>query len=458
MRRRLIAVGTTLVCFVSAGSSGSLAYGAAPYEDPHGSQLWAARFNDPLDASDTALALAVSPTADTVYVTGSAEGRRGYGYTTLAYRVDTGQLRWVARFGRGYDQAIAITVSSDGTRVFVTGYSSKGFTRSRDYGTVAYDAATGEQLWSAIYGSALGDDGADRIAVSPDDATVFVSGFSQLSRSLVAPTVVAYDAVSGAELWVASAPVDGNSFGLGVSPDGTLVYETGECCGAKDDYFTIALDAHSGAEVWRAEYDGPGHGQDAPMGLVVAPDGGRIFVTGLSVGLQHYEYATVAYDATSGDELWVSRYDGHDHKGGFGYAIGIIPDGSVVYATGEVLTQLSAYGTVAYDAATGDELWERQYHSVGAGYNVAHALAVAPDASGLYVTGVGQMNSSTAFQTVAYDPSTGELRWVATYFGPDKQEDDAYSIGVTPDGEVVFVTGRSYGPANADYATVAYQA
>ena len=75
--------------------------------------------------------------------------------------------------------ATAVTVSPDGGTVFVT-RDSEGNGTNRDYATVAYNAATGQQLWARRYNGPgnAGDDPA-AIAADPKGKTVFVTGYSQ---------------------------------------------------------------------------------------------------------------------------------------------------------------------------------------------------------------------------------------------------------------------------------------
>ena len=56
-----------------------------------------------------------------------------------------------------------------------------------------------------------------------------------------------------------------------------------------NDYATVAYDAATGAGLWTRRYDGPSHGSD--VGLSVATDGARVYVTGSSEG-----YLTLAYE------------------------------------------------------------------------------------------------------------------------------------------------------------------
>ena len=76
----------------------------------------------------------------------------------------------------------------------------------------------------------------------------------------------------------------------------------------------MAYDASTGTELWVTRYNGPGNGDDyAAYALGMSPDGSAVFVTGYSVGSGYggaSDYATVAYEPGTGRRLWVARYDG----------------------------------------------------------------------------------------------------------------------------------------------------
>src|SRR5438105_4459521 len=119
--------------------------------------------------------VAFSPDASTVYVTGLGQGHeKGYNFTTIAYDAATGTQIWLAKTNvSADDEANAIVTSPDGSKVFVTGFSASG-SKGYDYLTVAYDATTGARLWSARYnGPANADDYAWAIGVAPDGSKVF---------------------------------------------------------------------------------------------------------------------------------------------------------------------------------------------------------------------------------------------------------------------------------------------
>ena len=50
------------------------------------------------------------------------------------------------------------------------------------------------------------------------------------------------------------------------------------------DYATVAYDASTGAKLWVKRYNGPGNGDDVAHALGVSPDGSQVFVTGLTAG------------------------------------------------------------------------------------------------------------------------------------------------------------------------------
>ena len=386
-----------------------------------------------------------------------------------------GEQLWVKRYngpgnaGNGDDNAFALGVSPDGSTVFVTG-SSTGSTFFTDYATVAHDASTGKLLWVRRYnGPGNDNDVAAALGVSPDGFTVFVTGLSFGSTGDFDYATVAYDASTGALLWVRRYNGPGNSDdfanALGVSPDGSTVFVTGSAYGGSTstDYATVAYDASTGAGLWVRRYNGLASSAsgDEATSIAVSPDGSKVFVTGSSTGSTFFsDYATVAYDASTGAGLWVMLYDGPANGDDNATALRISPDGSTVFVTGDSVgsTGFSDYATVAYDASTGSQLWVTRYEPPGIGSDVAHAIGVTPDGSTVFVTGRSDRSPSFSdYATVAYDASSGAQLWVRRYNGPRNGVDDATALGVSPDGSKVFVTGRSEGSGSReDYASIAY--
>ena len=95
-----------------------------------------------------------------------------------------------------------------------------------------------------------------------------------------------------------------------------------------------AVSVTPGAKLWAARYNGPVNGNDEASALGVSPDGTRVFVTGQSIGSTSCcaDYATVAYNASTGARLWVARYHGPGN-GALAKALGVSPDGTKVFVT-----------------------------------------------------------------------------------------------------------------------------
>jgi hypothetical protein len=251
---------------------------------------------------------------------------------------------------------------------------------------------------------------------------------------------------------------------IAVSPDGSRVYVTGSSWGGDPaaggthyDMVTIAYAAGSGAQLWIARYSGPGNSQDSGWALAVSADGSRLFVTGMShQGVPNWDYATVAYDAETGEQLWVARYDATNVDRAWSLALS--PAGDQVFVTGD---SGGNYGTVAYDAASGTQQWVALYDG-GSGYDVARFVGASSDGGRVFVTGVSSGGAITKsdYATVAYDADSGAQQWVMRYNSLVNGDDWAFSLGISPDGERVFVTGWGDGSviSGLDYATICYLA
>jgi hypothetical protein len=66
------------------------------------------------------------------------------------------------------------------------------------------------------------------------------------------------------------------------------------------DYATIAYNASSGSRHWQKRFNGLGNYVDVPLALAVSPDGSRVLVTGFSSrSPADTDYTTIAYAAWS---------------------------------------------------------------------------------------------------------------------------------------------------------------
>ncbi|MFE7225971.1 S8 family serine peptidase [Nocardioides sp. NPDC057577] len=299
------------------------------------------------------------------------------------------------------------------------------------------------------------------VLLNPDGTRLYMSGFTRpAGAGGLAPDFLtaAYDPKTGEPLW--EIQWDGSNggsdepAGFGMSPDGETVYVSGTSGG---DLVAIAYDGASGAEKWNTSLDGPGQASDTVNDLVVSPDGKRIYVTGYqNVGDTHLDYATVAFDAATGEQLWVSRYDDPVNGTDDARAIAVSEDGATIVVTGQSRgagTGLTDWGTVAYDAETGEQLWDVLRNGSANGIDISDQVQIA--GSTVVVTGgVGNTDRQTDWATVGYDLATGEEKWSSEHGGAGTDVPQATEL--TPDGSKILVTGNVEGATNMDYATVAY--
>ena len=257
--------------------------------------------------------------------------------------------------------------------------------------------------------------------------------------------------------WAAryNGPGNNSDFAYSVAVDGSgNVYITGwTIVGAYADYTTIKYNS-SGVQQWVANYNGTAGGTD--YAYAIAVDGsGNVYVTGGSVGLEtnYYDYATVKYDA-SGVQQWVRRYD----LGGGDIASLIAVDGSGnIYVSGYSGGSGTGddYATIKYNSS-GSQIWVARYSGVAIGGGERPYSLALDGAGNVYVTGESSDSSIHAdYATVKYN-SSGVQQWASRYNASGTSTDIAYSIAVSPSGNVC-VTGSSYTvPTSSDYLTIQY--
>jgi len=282
------------------------------------------RYNGPANKTDEARAMAVDSQGN-VYVTGRSKGGTGFfAYATIKYSPNFQQL-WVKRFGYALSSSEATAIAVDGQgNVYVTGSSGN------DYATIKY-SSSGQQLWVSRYNGPLnGNDVATAIALD-SQGNVYVTGGSFNEMSDEDYTTVRYSP-SGQELKVLrwDGGIGSYDRARAIAVDGQdNVYVTGSSREYSSDYATIKY-SPSGDQLWVSLYD---YGTYNDVATAIAVNNkGIVYVTGWSEsGLSSDDYATIAYNS-SGQQLWVKRYNGTGK--GYDDATAIAVNNGRVYVTG----------------------------------------------------------------------------------------------------------------------------
>jgi hypothetical protein len=452
--------------------------------------------------------LAMSPAGDRAYVAGSFRptGTTLPQLVVLAYDVATGAQRWNTTYAAPAGFGVRpsdVSVSPDGTRLFVTSTETRSTNDATDDShiiTQAVTAASGAREWTARYDRPGGS--AHSVAVASDANSVYVVGQSISPDSGADFVTLGYNAATGAQRWTATSTSSGAGLdipsAIGIVPGGTVVVtgtrgvefdydsiadQNQASFGgiSKGDYATIAYNALTGAQRWDVAYDGPAHRGDVARSVASAPDGSRIFVTGYSQSaLEQYDIGTIAYDTATGQQAWVTRTAGPDKGFVSGDAITVNPAGTTVFVAGgrdRAAVSEPTTGrpedvdgdiiTVALNSANGAQRWSATYGQPG--YLVERATDIVANNSKVYVTGLSARlltatfgfatgcdptgecydssfsdnESQGDFATVAYDAAGGTQSWAARFNENPAGTDADLSSGIalSPNGQQVLVTG-----------------
>ncbi len=167
-----------------------------------------------------------------------------------------------------------------------------------------------------------------------------------------------------------------------------------------DDYATIAYRAPTGAQLWVKRYNGPASDTDKAAAIAISPTGKMLFVTGYSTETDtNFDYATIGYNSATGKQLWIKRCNGSGNGADYAYSIAVSPSGGTVYVTGSTsATSNERYGTIAYSATSGARLWLQIYNNSSIGPDAATAVTVDPTSGAVFVTG----SSYGYYGTIAY--------------------------------------------------------
>ncbi len=426
----------------------------------HGqTQEWVARYNGPVNVVDGGTSVAVDPLGN-IYVT----GRRGdtpasFECTTIKYD-PAGNEKWVRAYRASdsthYDTGWGIAIDDFGY-VYVTAASTDSFTGD-DIAVIKYDTL-GNFIWDARY-NGPGDDYDWPFDIEVDGASnVYVTGRSVGAGTGFDYVTIKWDS-SGTEKWVGRYNGTGNqtdeAYSIAVDALGN-VYTTGTSTGAGTglDFATVKYDS-LGNEVWAARFNTSGDMDEFGTTLDI-DESGNVYITGgtwkFMQGIPS-DYLTIKYNS-SGDTVWARRYNGPA-------ADDDTPEEIVYDGRGNIYIAGDSWGgsgtrtdycTIKYDSS-GNEIWVERYD--GPVHQNDQTRAIAVDIRGnIYVTGVSRGSVDDDYASVVYD-SLGTEITAQRYNGPGTWADAAQDIIADTHGNF-YITGFSGGSGTTyDFATIKY--
>ncbi|CAN5626394.1 hypothetical protein BH23BAC1_BH23BAC1_30770 [soil metagenome] len=361
-------------------------------------------------------------------------------------------------------------ITTDGLGgVFVTGSSEGGYSMSNDFTTIRYDAATGAQMWLNRYdGGTTWSFEEGRSIAADGQGNIFVTGRAQNSSGRPDFGTFRYDALTGVEIWSnfyngggEQSTVDEAYVVLVDYKGGVYAVGTGNGTYGSNisEIVVVRYEADTGEESWASSFGKMVSTNDYPISLVVDAMG-NTYVTGTSYNPVNHGNSimvTVKYDP-NGDELWVNQYD----AGRSNFSAGIVLDQTGgVYLTGTSHTFAgNEIVTIRYDALTGSQSWIQRYQGSGnEWYNISKSNAINADKSGgIYITGSTYGSDGIYIVTIRFDALTGSESWISFYGSGDKWNWRQGNDIVTDEDNGVYITGYSWRSGNMEPVTIKYEA
>jgi hypothetical protein len=409
---------------------------------------WVRRYNGPGNSGDAARAMSADD-SNHVYVTGES----GYDYTTVKYN-QNGDTVWVRSYSgqqNSWEGARAIAID-DSNFIYVTGASQS------DYATIKY-YPNGDTVWVRRLEGTWHMWDEVRAIIVDNLYNVYITGSLGGGNPTFSDYVTIKYYSHGDTAWIRrySTPGIFSDIACDLVVDHFYnVYVTGYSFDDSDtlwDCVTIKYDS-SGNQLWLKRYDGLGHGHDFAYNIAI-DSADNVYIAGETFGRGSWgDYLTIKY-RPNGDTAWVRTYNGPNNS--YDRVLGMALDSSGhIYVTGySARTSVDAdYATIKYDSS-GNELWVRRYNGPGNMDDIAFSIATDRSAN-VYITGCSYSNvPNLDYATIKYDSAGNEL-WVRKYNGPGNGIDEAHAL-VVDDFNNIYVTGWSYGSGtDMDYATLKY--
>jgi len=349
-------------------------------------------------------------------------------------------IEWVSTYNgpaNGPDDTSDLTVDNTGN-LYAVGSSFNG--TNTDILIIKYNTTNGDTIWTRLYnGIANGDDAAAGCVLDGSNNLYVVgSSFNGTNKDYI---LIKYNVTNGDTVWTLryNDPAGGDDIANDVALDGSgNIYVTGTSYnGTNNDYLTIKYNVSNGDTLWTRRYDGTAGGSDEAFGS--AWDGsGNLYVSGYSYNGLNYNLLTVKYDA-NGNTLWTRKSPDTLDSLRFPKTDCVADGSGNVYVVGMVGININfgnRYSLITKYNTSGDTIWVSRYDGATI-YD--QPLGCALDGSSdLYVSGTSY-NGSTHDDsfTIKYSSSNGDILWTKKYI--DAPDSGSYGVSC-----VVDISGNLY--------------
>ncbi len=398
---------------------------------------------------DWAKALVVSN--NSVCVVGRTETAAGGSALALrVYNATTGVLSWARYYNREgnlADWANAVAVSDN--RIFMVGRTETA-AGGPAFSVRVHNISNGALLWQNHYNreGALTDE-ANAVVISTDGTRVYVVGRTETTAGGPALTVRAYNTTTGSLSWARYYNREGNladwANAAAISGDRLFMAGRTETAAGGPAFTVRVLNASNGTFLWQNIYNMENTLSDEAYAVIISPDGTKVFASGKTeTTVGGPAFAVRAYNASNGILLWVENYNREGSLPDEAKAIAVSPDGTKVFAAGK--TESTAGGTAfavrAYNASDGTVLWHNNYDREGTLSDEANGVAVSPDGTKVFVVGKTETTTGgSAFTLMEYDASNGTLLRAEHYDKEGSLSDEACAVAAND--SQIFVVGKT---------------
>lgn len=368
-----------------------------------------------------------------IYAGGFAQGLNNY-FIAIKYN-SSGIQQWIGKYYTNNNQQLlgnVMCIDSSGN-IYIAGTLIQSMSQEVTI-IVKFNTFTGDTLWVRKYIDPINvSSGPFSICVDKSNNVCIGGGSNGYS------IILKYSS-QGDTLWTRRYQYNGSAIDEVATDDNGNVYAAGYCNGNLP-YFNILVMKHSpsGNLLWTRTYlDTLGNAS-----CIAVDSLGNCYVGGGLVHTGGGNWVVLKYDK-DGTFKWIKVYPVPINRDAAAKKIKVSRNGTFLVASGSAVYNATDrdYLTIAYNAVTGDTLWNRRYD--GPAHLTDEIKSMVQDKyNNIYVTGLSDGGTSTGYDwaTIRYSPS-GQQQWIMRY---NMANGTDIAMGVCLDtNNNVYVSGMAY--------------